>query len=261
MAITAIPNQSIAFQDSKDINRPGEHTFRQLVNQADVLAVEVALTAYNGDNRVQNGNFNASTGWTFGTGWSYDGTNDEADASSASGDLEGTVSLTAGYFYRTNITVKNYVSGELQAEIGAIPSNVVLGLMGENGTFTAHRYMSSNGSGIDIITNTNFTGSIDDVEIITISSIGLRIVNEAGSVVWSDYLNTNGYVTYLAEDLLENPTPAKAKIQFTWSALALSNGCYRLEIVDTAEVLEDSAVAANLDSVLQSQYFMVETSR
>lgn len=269
MAITAIPNQSIAFQASKDINRPGEHTFRQLVNQADVLAVQVALSPYNGTNRVESGDFSASTGWTFGSGWSYDATNDEADASAATGSLDGTgpggAAITVpNYYFRSKFTIKNYVTGTLSVSLEPAGTTLITSAF-NNRTYEYYFPETGNNSTIEFAAAT-FTGSIDDVSVVTMSTIGLRIVNEAGSIVWSDYTNSNGYVTYLNDtdtdpDLLDPyPSVPKAKIQFTWSALALSNGCYRLEIVDTGEVLEDGTATSALVSVLQSQYFMVETS-
>lgn len=261
MAISCIRGQIVNLCTNRSINRTrGGGYYRTLQQQQDTVAFQVRLTEYNGDNLVTNGDFSASTGWTFGTGWSYDSTNDEADASSATGDLEGTVTAAANYYYKVSAEMKNYVSGQLDVELTAIPSNITLGIMGVNGVYNAYKETALNPTEIIFSPPVSFTGTIDNVEVVVMSTIGIRVVDEDGTIVFSDYTNSNGYVTYLDSDLTRSATYARANVEFVWDDLGLDDGCYRIELVDTAEVLEDGTSTSALVSVLQSQYYYVATT-
>lgn len=266
MAISCIRGQAVTLCSNRSINRTrGGDYYRTLQQQQDTIAFQVRLTEYDGTNLVSDGDFATGTPWTFGTGWSYDATNDEADASASSGTLAGTASIAANYYYRLKWTIKNYVTGILgvEAPIGTVRLSPAFPATGNSFEFTYHFEQTVGGSGVEFNAST-FTGSVDDVSIVVMSTIGLRIVDESGTIVWSDYNNSNGYVTYLQEgntspELIDPyPTYPRANIEFVWDDLGLSEGCYRIELVDVAEVVENPDT---LTPVLQSQYYYLATTQ
>lgn len=231
------------------------------------MSVQVALSPYNGDNRVSNGDFATSADWAFGTGWAHDAVNLEADATASSGTLAGTAAISPEYYYRLKWTIKNYIAGQLSVEapLATVRLGAAFPATGSSFDFTYHWEQS--GVGADIEFNASaFTGSVDDVSVVVMSTVGWRIVDESGTIVSSDYNNSNGYVTYLEEgntspELLDPyPEIPKAVVAIPWNALGLAAGCYRLELVDTAETLEDGTASGSLVSVHQSQYFYLTTS-
>lgn len=268
MAISCIRGQIVNLCTNRSINRTrGGGYYRTLQQQQDTVAFQVRLTEYNGDNLVSDGDFATGGPWSFGTGWSYDAVNNEADASAATGTLGGLATITGTYYYRLKWTIKNYVTGQLSVEapIGTVRLGAAFPSTGNSFDFTYHWEQATNSSGVEFNAST-FTGSVDDVSIVAMSTIGIRVVDEAGTIVFSDYTNSNGYVTYLQEgntspDLISPyPAIARANVEFVWDDLGLSDGCYRIELVDTAEVLEDGTSTGDLVSVLQSQYFYVATT-
>src|SRR5687767_2011139 len=107
MAITCIPYQPIDFCNQEYCF---DEAFCLRVKNTDTSMIQFGLSPI-GSEMVQNGDFASSTGWTFGTGWTYDGTADEADASAVAGGgfLEQTVNPIDNHLYKIVFQVKNYV--------------------------------------------------------------------------------------------------------------------------------------------------------
>lgn len=80
-----------------------------------------------GSEKVTNGNFSLSASWTFGkdsgNGWTYDGTNDEADCNGSQTvqvDLEQDISAVASERYLLQYKIKNWVAGTVIPQIGGV---------------------------------------------------------------------------------------------------------------------------------------------
>jgi len=116
-----------------------------------------------GSEKVTNGNFSASTGWIFGTGWSYDSTNLEADKASAtgSGALEQNIGAVAGEMYSLTFTVKNYSAGGVTPYIGGKAGTTV----SANGTYTQIISAIDTSNLKFVPTSDNTVLTIDDVSV------------------------------------------------------------------------------------------------
>ena len=113
-----------------------------------------------GSELVTNGDFsNGSTDWTLGTGWSIGTDKAISDGSSGSNNLRQSNILTIGSTYKITITVSDYVSGNVEASVGAVPR----GTMSANGTYTFYQEATPTGN-FYIIAN-NFIGSVTNVSV------------------------------------------------------------------------------------------------
>lgn len=137
--------------------------------------------------------FDTSNDWSTGTGWSITG--GVANATSATGDLTYTGSLTiiSGNAYEVTFTVSGYTSGTLNVYVGnaynAVPSY--------NGTYTVLIIPTSSNGGFRFTTSA-FTGKIDNVSVVEISNkaskllslssstTSLPITVTGNSLLWSD---------------------------------------------------------------------------
>jgi hypothetical protein len=113
---------------------------------------------------VTNGDFsNGSTGWNLGAGVTVSG--GKANMSAASGYVcfrSGVSGVAVGGYYEFTFTISGYVSGSIQAYVGATaafgPS------VSANGTYTV-RLGPIAGSEIGLRSLVAFTGSIDDISV------------------------------------------------------------------------------------------------
>lgn len=106
-----------------------------------------------GSDKVTDGDFTgvAPGGWTVGAGWTYDGTNDEADrAVAAATALEQNVSAVANEIYKVVYTVQNWVAGSVTVSVGGA-SGIA---RSANGAYL--EYITATGAG-----NLQFTPSAD----------------------------------------------------------------------------------------------------
>lgn len=113
---------------------------------------------------VLNGNFATSANWTFGSGWTYDGANFEADhAANGTGTLtQTTVATEIGAWYSISYDVKNHTQGSITPSV----AGVTLTTRGNNGTFTEIFRATANSSTLTFtVTATNDRYSIDNVSI------------------------------------------------------------------------------------------------
>lgn len=262
MAITCIPNQPASFCTMHDINRPGGQTYKALAVRTDELSVTFDLSAYDSVNVVTNGDFDASTGWTFGTGWAYDGPNNQADATAATGVLTGTAAIDTNIYHRLQWTASNYSpAGSYAVTVPAVGADItIISNAAENNSYTFHFFPTATATTLTFDGGAaGYTGSISNVSIVKMSTVGWRIKNENGDVVASDYNNSNGYVTY-TNDLGAKPTTTvntRALLNFQWGLLGISNGCYYIEIVD---VSADPDNPSGLSATLTSNWFQLATS-
>ena len=111
-----------------------------------------------GVEEVTNGDFsNGSTDWTLGTGWSIG--EDKAISDGTSGNLYQSGIIVTGKQYKIQVTVSDYVSGNVQVSAGAVPR----GTMSANGTYTFYQTASST-SNLFLISNI-FNGSITNISV------------------------------------------------------------------------------------------------
>ena len=129
-----------------------------------ITPVSDLATTQLGTDKVSNGDFSAGGIWTYGQdggGWSYDGTNDEADcdgSQSAAVDLEQDISAVAAEIYLSRYTISNWVAGTVTPQIGGIDGRA----KGVDGTH--EDYITATGTGnLKFQADADFNGTIDDV--------------------------------------------------------------------------------------------------
>nr|WP_321459593.1 host specificity factor TipJ family phage tail protein [uncultured Cohaesibacter sp.] len=110
---------------------------------------------------LSNGAFGSVSSWTLGTGWSITG-GKASHASGAAGDLEQTISFTAGKYYRLGYVVSGMTAGALNPLLSG-------------GSDQAGASVSADGSHLDrigavtgnslfsLVADADFDGSVDDV--------------------------------------------------------------------------------------------------
>lgn len=124
-----------------------------------------------GTEKVGNGNFSATTYWTYGkdggNGWSRDGTNNEADCNGSQTvqvDLTQNISAVATEIYLLQYKIKNWVAGTVTPQIGGVDGRA----RGVNGTH--EDYITATGTGnLKFQANSTFNGTIDDVSVKKVS--------------------------------------------------------------------------------------------
>jgi len=136
-----------------------------------------------GIEKVINGDFTSSEGWIFGTGWSYDSTNHEADKTSAtnSGSLEQDISAIPGEQYVLKFTVRNCTAGGVRPYIGG----------------TAGTTVSANGDYVQIITatstaNLKFVPSSDNT-VLSIDNVSVKRATGSKEIDITDQLTNESY--------------------------------------------------------------------
>jgi len=122
-----------------------------------------SVKTYTGDELVTNGGFDTDSDWTKGSGWTISG--GKANATNTSININQNIGNQQGKKLKVEFDV-NFISGSyLRAEIGAT--------LGYNIT-SSGRYSTiitpSTTSGLLYIYGGNFTGSIDNVSVVDVSS-------------------------------------------------------------------------------------------
>ena len=97
--------------------------------------------------------------WILGTGWSIANGKASNDGSSGSNNLRQNDIITIGNTYKINITVSDYVSGNVEVSAGAAPR----GTMSANGTYTF--YQEATPSDDFYVIANSFVGTIDNISV------------------------------------------------------------------------------------------------
>ncbi len=123
-----------------------------LVNYAQVVSDTELIT---------NGGFDTDSDWngSGSNGWTISGGKASNDGTSGSNNLSQSGILEVGKQYKIDITVSNYVSGNVEVSAGASPR----GTMTANGTYTF--YQTCTPSTTFYIIANSFDGSIDNVSV------------------------------------------------------------------------------------------------
>jgi len=163
----------------------------------------VIPTATEGSDLVTNGGFDTDSDWSGSgsNGWTISGGKASNDGTVGSNNLSQSGILLVDKRYKIEITVSNYVSGNVEVSAGATPR----GTMTANGTYTF--YQTCTPSTTFYIIANSFDGSVDNVSVkewtasdmdFTRATAGTR-VDENGLVNYADVLGselvTNGGFT------------------------------------------------------------------
>jgi hypothetical protein len=154
---------------------------------------DITLTATDayGPEKVSEGDFATDALWTWGTGWTHDAVNLEADHTPGDTDpLEQDINAEAGKSYRLTYTIKNYAAGSVTPQIGGV--NGVT--RSADGTYT-ETIAATNAGNLKFIPNAAFDGSIDDVSVNEIYNPSLLFQAEH---VGAYFRLTGGYVQITA---------------------------------------------------------------
>jgi len=121
----------------------------------------VLPTATEGSDLVTNGGFDTDSDWngSGSNGWTISGGKASNDGTSGSNNLSQSGILEVDKRYKIDITVSNYVSGNVEVSAGASPR----GTMTANGTYTF--YQTCTPSTTFYIIANSFDGSVDNVSV------------------------------------------------------------------------------------------------
>jgi len=150
----------------------------------------IQSTAPLGSELITNGNFSThpDTAWTWGTGWTHDTANGEADhASGNTAALSQNISVTNGATYLIVFTIKNYSAGNITVDINGVYAI-------DSGTNTAFSYnqtiyrtIVANTTGsvaFRITPSSTFVGSVDDISVKQITGTAqpnITLLDDAGN--------------------------------------------------------------------------------
>lgn len=157
-----------------------------------------------GVEKVVNGDFSSSSGWTIQTGWSIvDG---KAVGTNVNGfsSLQQLPSLISGNLYKIQLTVSDYVSGQLYAYVGnaGFTSPITA-----NGSYTFYRINEGAPvNEIDLRGDGNFTGKVDNFsikevlvnstkEILNVSAFDGTIRNKYSGEAYNEFCVNGGFDT------------------------------------------------------------------
>jgi hypothetical protein len=149
-------------------------------------------TAPLGSELVSNGNFSTvpDTSWTWGTGWTHDTTNLEADHTTGNtAALTQNISVINGQTYQVEITIRNRTAGSVTLDINGVyiydygTSNT----LSSNTTYKRSLVANITGTATLSITPTSdFNGSVDDISVKQITGVSqpnFSLLDDEGSVV------------------------------------------------------------------------------
>ena len=122
-----------------------------------------------GPELVTNGDFATDSDWTKGTGWSISGGKANCDGSQTSQTtLESipNLALGVGNLFKITFDISNYSSGQIDLITLVGTGGPEITNINANGSYTAYSFGESTGnSRIQIIANSDFVGSIDNVSV------------------------------------------------------------------------------------------------
>lgn len=207
MAITILYNQAIAFNIDDTCKCDGDYC--QPIELTDTFMLEGIITANDTNaNRLHNGSFDASDGWTLGTGFSISGgklngtaiANSSVLASSTVAlglrvgvvyKIVGVIDITSGTATTTGVFIK------INDDLIPLPT---LNYTTDDILFTAY-YTPTNISS-DIIeigcSSSALDFNVQLIQVIELSSIGVQFAQTDGTIIntWEDFGVVDGIVTY-----------------------------------------------------------------
>lgn len=138
--------------------------------------------------KISQGTFDASTNWTFGTGWSGTTHADVSGTATVGSLAETSGNMTSvpipGELYLVGYTISNYTSGSVTAKIGSkagVPRSAA-------GKFQ-ESIVAMDASGFQLVPTTNANMRIDNVSVIKNENNGFWIVNRAAQYLKGSYIS------------------------------------------------------------------------
>lgn len=225
MSIVVIPNQPVNLEPYgvDPCNIGDDKAYCQLFNIGDSIKLQFKQEPCGAD-LIDDGNFNADPSpWTIDSGvydkWVYASTGDAGTdgmychVPGTSGDtIVQTLAITSGKYYSLKVTVSDRTAGTLTVNFGGSAITI-----SENGTFT--KYFTATG-----INNVTFTaGSTFDGCVSYVTAYELT----------NDYAVTLvDYVTGANSGNTPSIVYSKDFVTVTFDTSGMSEGCYRVEVVD-----------------------------
>jgi len=143
-----------------------------------ISAKSLQSTAPLGDELVTNYDFSSSTGWTFGTGWSYDSGNDEADHTPGNtAALTQDISVVDGATYQVSFTITNRTAGSVEIDIGGV--YIYTHTVNKTFTLSSKKSLVASGSGtqtLSITPSSDFDGSISSISVKAITGTSQAVI-------------------------------------------------------------------------------------
>jgi len=153
----------------------GSNTFRtiniipQTSSEIPLTVKSLQTTAPLGPELVQNGSFTSTQHWTWGTGWVWDSTNQEADHQTGNtAPLTQNISVQNGRTYIITFAIKNRTAGSISVSVGGVNIENYAGVFIFNANATYSRSFVANTTGtvtLSFMPTSDFNGSIDDVSV------------------------------------------------------------------------------------------------
>ncbi len=174
----------------------------------------VLPTATEGSDLVTNGGFDTDSDWngSGSNGWTISGGKASNDGTSGSNNLSQSGILEVDKRYKIDITVSNYVSGNVEVSAGASPR----GRMTANGTYTFYQTCTPS-TAFYIIAN-SFDGSIDNVSVKEWTSSDMDVTRETAAT----RVDENGLVNYaevLGDELITNGDFTQTPLGTGWTVI------------------------------------------
>lgn len=144
-----------------------------------------------GAENIINGTFTGSaTAWTLGTGWTY-GANKVTKAAGNTNTLFQPIGFLPKGIYKVVFTISGYAAGTLTPRL--VPPSVTPAFNGTavsaDGTYTQYIKATDDITQLDLVPNSAFIGSVDDVSVRRIAATW-QFGNETDPAGW--VMNTNG---------------------------------------------------------------------
>lgn len=166
-------NSDIIFKYPDEINSTGDYGLDDRFQSGDNVVItdaqDTITITTGGDELVTNGDFTGgASGWTLGTGWAY-GTNQVDKISGTASNLSTSISVSDGEQIETQFDVLSYTSGTVTIQLsnsGAAPFTVGTA-RSSDGTFSETLTAQAGQNQIDIVADSAFSGSIDNVSALS----------------------------------------------------------------------------------------------
>jgi len=171
----------------------------------------VLPTATEGSEEVTNGGFDTDSDWSGSgsNGWTISGGKASNDGTVGSNNLSQSGILVVGKQYKIDITVSNYVSGNVEVSAGAVPR----GTMTADGTYTF--YQTCTPSTTFYIIANSFDGSVDNVSVKEFTASDMDVTRATAAT----RVDENGLVNYAEVLGSEEVTNGDFATDSDWSKL------------------------------------------
>ena len=188
-------------------------------SQEGVQEVSNGSFSQEGAEEVTNGDFANDTDWSKGSGWSIADGKASCDGNQTSQTTLQSVynlALGIGNLFKITFDISNYSSGQINVITLVGTGGPEITNINANGSYTAYSFGASTSDGkIQIIANSDFIGSIDNVSVKEVGQdwdfVGEAELTEQGARI----LSTSGGQSYINQDALTNTKSYKLSYEIT----------------------------------------------